>query len=383
MEYRELASLANIILNGQATEKDFINYIRWFKAFQKAEESYIEDEQLKEAALLAQIKMRIKSKAKRSRFDLKRRIAAIAAVITLFVGIGICTYVFNNNQQRAIYPSTAKLALKDVLPGSDKAVLFLSDGSKVDLCRFPIGNVTVDGHSRVTKVESGMLSYSTNNTTPTQKTTYNKLVTPIGGQYRIVLPDGTHAWLNASSSIKYPTVFSAKVRRVEVEGEVYFEVKHMSTTPFIVMAKGVQIKVLGTHFDVNTYADDDLIKTTLLKGAVVVRKSDFRKTLVPGQQASVREGENGITVQNVDAEAVISWTKGYLNLQTGNIKVFMAQLARWYNIEIIYKGQIPDCHLAGLINRNTPLSDIMVVLQAAGIDANYKDNTLIISSDSN
>lgn len=385
MDDQELFELTNKILDGEATLEETGRFVRWFDHFQQREDTVIVDEEVKEALLLARIQMKMKSKGRSGGHPsaaLSKWVAAAAVFIAVF-GLGALIYRQYTRPPSQRAASERTVPPEQIRPGQDQAVLFLANGQQIDLNHTSTASLKARSGAAIADVDSGQLVYEqTTQVNGQQAPQYNRLVTPRAGQYRLTLPDGTRAWLNAASSIRYPTAFAGAERHVEITGEVYFEVRHMATRPFMVSAGGVQIKVLGTHFDVNAYMDDGLIRTTLLEGAVDVQTGQENKILKPGQQASTDQATGPITVSSVDAAEVISWTRGLLHLNTGDIRAFMSQLSRWYNIEVVYLGQVPHCNLAGIISRSTPLSDVITVLQASGIQATFKQGRLMIASGS-
>lgn len=379
MQHQELVDLAGRILSGNATLEETGLYIRWFDHFQNEEDHLIEDEELKKALLHARIRMNIRRNAGNKLAVSLKKTVGIAAVLILALGLSGYLYKYYKELDGRASALQAVINLEDVQPGRNKAKLFLDDGRGIDLSQATVDNLKSQLGPYIQGVDSGRLVYQ--ETRSEQGAThYNRLVTPRGGRYQVILPDGTKAWLNAASSLRYPTAFNGSNRTVEVTGEVYFEVRHNATQPFIVIAKGAQVKVLGTHFDVNTYMDDCDIKTTLLEGSVNVSVRHISKKLVPGQQASIDQTTGKINIKKVDAAEVVSWTKGFLNLNTGDIRQFMNQLARWYNIEVVYMGVIPKSNMVGKINRSTPLTDVISVLNASGIRADFRKGRLIIGS---
>jgi len=384
MDDQELFELTNKILDGEATLEETGRFVRWFDHFQQREDTVIVDEELKEALLLARIQMKMKSKGRSGghlSVPLSKWVAA-AAVFIVVCGLGAFIYrQYTRPPSRQVVSAQRAVLPEQIRPGQDQAVLFLANGQQIDLNHTSTASLKARSGAAIADVDSGQLVYEqATDASQQQVPQYNRLVTPKAGQYRLTLPDGTRAWLNAASSIRYPTAFAGVERHVEITGEVYFEVRHMATRPFIVTAGDVQVKVLGTHFDVNAYMDDGLIRTTLLEGAVDVQTGQENKILKPGQQASTSQATGPITVSSVDAAEVISWTRGLLHLNTGDIRAFMSQLSRWYNIEVVYLGQVPHCNLEGIISRSTPLSDVITVLQASGIQATFKQGRLMIAS---
>ncbi len=269
----------------------------------------------------------------------------------------------------------------DIGPGGSKALLTLDDGSKIILEEAKMGTLATQGNTSIIKQESGLLAYdaSASISADDEIVGTNTITTPRGGEYQVILPDGTKAWLNAASSIKYPTAFKGKERVVEITGEVYLEVCKDKTKLFIVKVDGMtEIKVLGTHFNVNAYPDEGVIKTTLLEGSVqVTNPSGAPVTLSPGQQ-SVTDNQGRISVQNVDKEVFVAWKNGTFQFNSLSIDEIMRQISRWYKVEVIYESDKPQGFYSGVVSRNTNLSEVLNMLEISGIICKIDEERLIV-----
>ncbi|HEU4606521.1 MAG TPA: FecR domain-containing protein [Chitinophagaceae bacterium] len=253
----------------------------------------------------------------------------------------------------------------DIAPGGDKAVLTLADGSRVVLDSAANGALTRQGNVTVIKL-NGQLAYNKGGASQTE-VLYNTISTPRGGQYQLVLADGSKVWLNAASSLRFPTAFTGKERRVELKGEGYFEVAHDETRPFHVDVNDMDVQVLGTHFNINSYSDEDAVRTTLLEGAVKVSRGGKEQLLRPGQQAVIAEGSSEIALEkNQDMDRVISWKNGLFDFENDPLPVVMRQLSRWYDVEVKYMSAIPGGHYTGAIRRQANLSEVLKMLELAG-----------------
>jgi ferric-dicitrate binding protein FerR (iron transport regulator) len=200
---------------------------------------------------------------------------------------------------------------------------------------------------------------------------YNTISTPKGGQYQVTLSDGSKVWLNAASSLRFPATFSGKERKVELTGEGYFEVAHNKKMPFHVTVNDLDVEVLGTHFNINAYADESAIKTTLLEGSVKVVKGNETKIIEPGEQASVTTSEDEINVkQQVDLEQVVAWKNGIFQFERADIESVMRQISRWYDIDVDYHGRVSE-HFGGTISRDVNISDVLKMLEMTG-GVNFK-----------
>lgn len=311
------------------------------------------------------------------------RIAAAASVLLLLTAAG--WFMLSRSSKPDV--TTAAVIKNDVAPGGNKALLTLADGSTIVLDNAANGVVAEEGNATVVKLKNGQLVYKTDKEQAAGKAgevAYNTLSTPKGGEYKIVLPDGSEVWLNAESSITYPTAFNAKERKVQVTGEAYFEVAKLVTAkegkrvPFLVDIKNKktgsnmgQVQVLGTHFNINAYDDEKVVKTTLLEGKVkfvkttnVSTKDTASAILSPGEQAVVR---GDVQVKKVDVNNVMAWKNGVFHFENADIQTVMRQLSRWYDVEVVYKRDIEkDDPLFFEVKRNTNLSDVLKVLNLAG-----------------
>ncbi|SIO05300.1 FecR family protein [Chitinophaga niabensis] len=284
-----------------------------------------------------------------------RRIAA--AVTLLAMGGLLFMFVFPRKKQTNT-PILSQTVKQDVSPGTNRALLTLSDGSVVELDSLGNTIIPTQGSSSV-NVQGGQLVYGKGD----GEQVFNTLTTPRGAQYKIQLSDGTLVWLNAGSSLKYPTIFNNSERTVELQGEAYFEVAKDAQKVFHVKVNDMQVEVLGTHFNVSAYSEDNTINTTLLEGKVKI--SDH--ILHPGEQAQ-RASDGNISIKEVDVEEVVAWKNGLFIFQNADVKTIMQQLSRWYDIEITYEGTPRQMRLNGEVYRNYNLSQVLAVLGATGLE---------------
>ncbi len=266
---------------------------------------------------------------------------------------------------------------KTILPGSEKAILILSDGSQLVLDDSANGVLATQGASQIIKNNDGEISYA-NSINAAGKTIFNTMQTPRGGQYRLVLPDGTKVWLNAASSIRYPVVFDQKLRRVEVMGEVYFEVAHDNNHPFIVHAGKTSIQVLGTSFNINSYTDEPAQITTLVEGSVRIEKNSQFSLLRPGQQARISQN-NSIAVQDApDLEEVTAWKNGLFLFNGKDVRTIMRQISRWYDVEVAYQGEFNKETFSGLVSKASSIDKVLKILEAGGVHFKLDGKKLIV-----
>lgn len=256
----------------------------------------------------------------------------------------------------------------DVLPGVDKAILTLSDGSKIVLDDAKNEKIVEKAGLVISKTTDGQLLYKVSSTLPKSATiAYNTIATSKGNQYQVLLPDGTKVWLNAASSLKYPEVFTGNERKVILSGEAYFEVAKNKDMPFRVQSRNQDVQVLGTHFNINSYSDDQSIKTTLLEGAIKVSNANFSKILKPGEQSLVENNSLGNinVIKNIDVDGEIAWKKGLFSFNNVALKTILIQLERWYDIKIDYQS-IPDKRYNGMVPRKSNLSEVLNMLELTG-----------------
>jgi ferric-dicitrate binding protein FerR (iron transport regulator) len=266
--------------------------------------------------------------------------------------------------------------VKDVPPGSNRASLTLANGAVLLLDS--TANQVIQQGATTVRQQGGQLQYDVQGAAGA--TSYNTLATPRGGQFQVSLPDGTKVWLNAASSIKYPTAFTGAERKVEITGEAYLEVATLrgaagQKIPFKVMAgNACEIEVLGTHFNINTYTDEPAIKTTLLEGRVKVINrqapagNEASAILRPGQQAQVALRDAKIhVVDDCDTEQVIAWKNGAFSFDNKSLEEVMRQLARWYDIDVVYEGKPPAVTFVGEMGRDVHLSKVLVFLRESRV----------------
>jgi ferric-dicitrate binding protein FerR (iron transport regulator) len=319
------------------------------------------------------------------RLSLRRsyRWIAAAAVITAILAAG---YLFKAARQEAIPASVAPtkggiLVHGDLPPGGNKAVLTLGNGRQIVLNSADNGLLSTQGKTKVIKINKGLLTYrgASVNVVKAGEVSYNTVATPRGGFFEIVLPDGSKAWLNALSSIRFPTAFIGKERKVSITGEVYFEVAQNVSRPFEVSAGEMTITVLGTHFNIMAYQDESMVKATLLQGSVSVNAGKRSVLLKPGWQADLSQDGKVKLVKNSNVDEAVAWKNGVFWFQDDDVQSVMRQLSRWYDVDIDIVGEIND-RFTGSIPRNINFSKVFELLQRTG-SIHYKvENSRIIVS---
>lgn len=278
-----------------------------------------------------------------------------AAIVLLVVG----SLLFVDHRSK---PVESAPQLTDVPAGGNRAILTLADGSKIDLDDTHSGAVAMQEGVSISKTADGQLVYEVTRTNDLSSQLYNTIETPNGGQYQVRLPDGTRVWLNAASTLRYPASFHAgKERRVELSGEAYFEVAHNAKQPFIVSTNKQDVKVLGTRFNVNSYQDENVITTTLEEGSVQVSANGSSKIITPGEQ-TLFDGEQ-LVAQKADLTTALAWKNGRIYFRDADIESIMRQVARWYDVAVVYKSAVPAGKFNGGVSRKANLSEIMKILE--------------------
>jgi transmembrane sensor len=306
-----------------------------------------------------------------------------AAAIFLFAGCFIC-YNANTHHpvRQRVLAKRQKAVKNDAGPGGNKAVLTLANGSKINLSDVKNGVLASQGQTVLKKDKDGRIIYEAPGGNAVDSSAiFNTITIPRGGQFQVVLSDGSKVWLNSSSSITFPAVFSKSERKVTITGEVYFEVAKNKAKPFRVIAREQTVEVLGTHFNINAYSDEDALKTTLVEGSVKVTAGAQSVVLKPEQQASIAAGQAGrIRVTAVDTENVLAWTTGNFQFEKAEIPLIMREAARWYDVDIKYEGEMPKRRFTGSISRSVNLSELLKMLKYTGINFKIAGKTIVVTS---
>ncbi|WP_114936956.1 FecR family protein [Mucilaginibacter endophyticus] len=300
---------------------------------------------------------------------------AVAASIMLFISVG--AYLFIRSSHKA--NNFAANPYKRIVPGTNKATLTLANGTTISLDDAANGQIAKQAGVKITKTADGQIVYQADATGQDQAV-QNTVATPKGGQYKVILPDGTNVWLNASSSISYPTVFKGAERMVTLNGEGYFEVAKNKAMPFRVKSALQTIEVLGTHFNINAYADEAVVKTTLLEGSVKVISETSSTLIVPGEQAVInRQGNGVISKQQVNLDAEVAWKNGVFSFADEDIREVMRQVSRWYDIDVVYEGDMPTEKFFGEISRSSNLADVFKILELNNMKFTVEGKTVTVS----
>lgn len=383
MTKKELFDIIDRVLEGKGTTREEEMLVNFLGSFQQDELTWNEPEWGSkkdfEAGMAGRIKQAVAQQQReipvsempgnvRKGYFIRRWWVAASVLFAMLVG----AYWWMSYNNTPTTPAVAGVSLP-VVPGRNGAVLTLADGSKVLLDSIQEAVVALQGGATASVVNGELVYEGTGN-----EVVYNTMTTPKGRQFNMTLADGTRVWLNAASSIRYPTVFSGKERRVEMSGEAYFEVAKNATMPFKVLANDLaEIEVLGTHFNLNAYENEASINTTLLEGSVKVNGTTIR----PGQQAQVvaTDPKQTKVVQRADIEEVMAWKNGIFRFQDADLQQVMKHLERWYDIEVKYEGSVPGIHLKGKMDRGVALEDVMRFLADYNIATRLENRTLVIS----
>ncbi|WP_269223269.1 FecR family protein [Flavobacterium sp. IMCC34518] len=282
----------------------------------------------------------------------------VAASIVLVMGLGYVA--FNRNK---VSTAIANIDKNVIMPGRSGAILTLGDGSQIVLDSVANGVLANQSNTAVAKKDGEIIYTEGSNA----RGVINKMMTPRGRQFKLELSDGTKVWLNASSSISFPTAFAANERKVSIVGEVYFEVTKDKHRPFKVTVNDVEVQVLGTHFNVNGYDDEGEIKTSLIEGSVLVGKKDQKVLLKPGQQANIKKS-GGVKVKALDNfDEVLAWKNGMFHFDNASLETVLRQISRWYDVDVVMDKGVVSRNFEGEINRDLELSQVLKILEGNNV----------------
>ncbi|WP_207427590.1 FecR family protein [Pedobacter sp. SYSU D00535] len=367
MTEQEYLKLAKKYLAGEASPEEYELLRRHNENFQLSEDDWTPEMGEKEL---------IYQQLTESVFDgveagLQRRklwtsYGRIAAVLLVFLAVGIVFWMRKGAASAEIAKAPAKG--EKIKPAGNVAYLTLSDGSKVSLGEGE-AKLGIEHGIQLKKGADGLLLYDLSHANPEirdSEPVYNTLTTPKGAHYRLILADGTKVWLNASSSITFPVTFSGDTRDVELSGEAYFEVVENKHKPFTVKTKRTEVKVLGTHFNVSAYADDPITRTTLLEGSVQLKHGTQAALLLPGQKGEVAEGNPALRVAKADLQEAVGWKNGLFIFRDENIVEVMKKVARWYDVQVEFEGNVKTKAFGGTVSRFKDITEILDLMQLAG-----------------
>ncbi|GAA4311892.1 DUF4974 domain-containing protein [Mucilaginibacter gynuensis] len=288
---------------------------------------------------------------------------AVAASVLVFCSIA--GYFMLNKKH---HEQTVQTAV-DINPGGNKAVLTLANGKKIVLDDIAKGEIAKQGSVSISKTADGRIVYTAAAGDATGEISQNVFSTPKGGQYQVVLPDGTTVLLNAASSLTYPSAFTGNQRLVTLTGEAYFEVTKNKAMPFRVKTGLQTVEVLGTHFNINAYPDESVITTTLAEGSVKVSVPYQSVIIIPGQQAVAgKTAVATIAKHTIDLDKELAWKNGVFSFENDDIRSVMRQIARWYDVNVAYEGVFPADGFNGEISRDSKLSEVIKILEYNNVD---------------
>lgn len=398
LNQQEFLRLVNKYLAGNATGDETARLLKYYDGLQHAsnwDETKLGNRVEMEEKLWEKIVAKIGRHTSFSVRPLYKRTWFKAAAILI---VGTAFFAWLHNKQGA----SASLAKREVQPAGipyRETTLLLSNGVAIPLDAAANG-VLATLENTVVKKENNKLLFEVNGkniSEPNDASAYNYLITPKGHQFEIVLADGSRVWLNAASSLGFPAAFSGRARRVEIKGEAYFEVAKDKAKPFNVYASAIEnnegkaalVEVLGTHFNVNAYVDETSLKTTLLEGSVKISPVNtghatpgMASVLSPGQQAQVfsQSSSKEMQIAAVDVTEAVAWTKNQFDFNNAGLPFIMRQLARWYNVEVEYKGRVPQRNFSGTINRAATLQTVLKILEQSDVHFRVEGNRIVMKS---
>ncbi|MFD1628338.1 FecR family protein [Pseudopedobacter beijingensis] len=370
MEKNRLLYLIERSQKGTATPAEILELEDFYERFENKPGYLVKLDDTQKKAYKELIFSRIQAKTHKQPLKLykNRLLKGLRMAASVFIVCGIAYYTYQLNKNISTNEKT--LIVKQDSSARNKAILTLANGQKIVLTDAKIGVLSDEAGVAISKTSEGEIVYTYKNSAD-QQYAVNKIETPRGEKYQIRLPDGTKVWLNAASSLRYPSAFTGKERKVKLSGEAYFEVAVNKTKPFKVETTNQTIEVLGTHFNINSYSDESWTKTTLLEGSVKVSRNERSVTLKPGQQAFTDANTVDIQTSVVDTEEILAWKNGYFLFENADIRYIMKNLSRWYNIEVQYEGDITKQKFGGAFQQSASLEELLKYLESYG-DVHFK-----------
>lgn len=305
---------------------------------------------------------------------------AAAASVLFILGTGVYYLFFHKPPKEIAKTNIPAPVLKNDIaaPKGTKTTLTLASGQVITLDSMQNGAIATQGGSNVSKLDSAQLAYNSLDEKPTE-VLHNTLSTARGGRTTVVLADGSKVWLNALSSLKFPTAFIGTDREVELTGEAYFEIAKNPKMPFHVNMGGSRVEVLGTHFNVMAYDNEKEIKTTLLEGSIKITKDKESKLLKPGEQAVISKTNGDVQVQrDVDTDEAVAWKNGLFQFNSLDVESIMRQISRWYDVDVSYQGKIAGDHFTGVVSRSGNVSEVLKIMEQANIHFTIQGNKITV-----
>jgi transmembrane sensor len=364
MKNKEAKDLIQKFKNSQTTDEEENKLKYWLHNLNEDKASDLSEIELEQAG--EEVWNRIPLQGNRKQISFYQPWFAAAAIILMMLSIGRYFYLTNRENKKPVQ----QVAVNPIMPGGNKAILTLANGKKIILNSAADGELAKQSGMTIKKTAAGRIVYTVTANTgdANAPVTYNTIETPIGGQYEVVLSDGSLVWLNAATKLRFPTKFIGGERKVELSGEGYFEIEHNKAMPFKVLSRQQEITVLGTHFNVSNYADEPVVKTVLLQGSVkvtLVNKENTSALLKPGQQATLMA--NNFTVSKTDTTAAVAWKNGLFRFDDEELGSIMRKVSRWYNVRIIYDDdKLKEETFGGVIQRFSNVTDLLKMLESVG-----------------
>lgn len=350
MQHEKAKKLLDKFENGTISDSESAILENWYLDWPDSGHKNLSEAEI--SAELEKIRASLPDLVQAKRIPLFPRFIAAASILIAIAAGGY--YWIANQSSNDLITST-----KNIHPGTNLATLTLANGQIIQLNSAKVGSLSTEGNTIIKKAEDGTIIYNIRSTEPEGKIGINTISTPKGGQYKIILADGTSVWLNADSYLRFPSSFTGNQRRVELSGEAYFEVTKDQKKPFIVASKTQTVEVLGTHFDISCYPEEALSRTTLLEGSV---KLNDKVILKPGEQSRIRGNE--VSVVPVDVTNAVAWTEGKFSFENENIKDIMRVISRWYDVEIFYQGEITHQEFSGSVSRSDNIAKVLDLLES-------------------
>lgn len=310
---------------------------------------------------------------------LYKRISIAASLVVLF-SISLYFYSTRKNTVQSTQIVDHKKTIKEnALQNSNKAILTLANGRQINLNDAERGELSKLGKTSIHKIAEGQIAYG-NKTANNDVVEYHTMTIPKGGKYNLILADGTKVCLNAASSIRFPTAFTGKERNVELSGEAYFEVAKHKDKPFNVRINGINVQVLGTHFNISAYKDDDFVNTTLIEGLIRINKGSSSTLLKPGYQAIIEEKSDHITLSKADVNAAMAWKNGYFVFSHEDITTVMKKISRWYDIDVEYHQTKIKTNqwFSGTFDRSKSIEELLGYLEKLGAASFTKSGRRVV-----
>lgn len=365
--------------NAGTASQDEVAFLEAYYNLFESNDAYLNNEY--EGRIKEMVKLKIDRQLNRKSESIKAPFLryAAAAVVLLSIAAGVYYNFYTDSSAK-----TELVSAKDRAPGRTKATLTLANGKVIELDEGGAGKIAEDGGMSILNTPEGKIIYvgmDSDSKVKAESQVLNTVATPKGGQYQLVLADGTRVWLNSASSITYSTSFGQQERTVVLQGEAYFEVAKVKSSIFKVKTANQLIEVLGTHFNVNAYQDESSTVTTLMEGAVKLSAGASSKVLQPGQQAKVEVDSKGITlVSAANVDKAIAWKNGLFSFENEDLKTIMRQISRWYDVDVIYSGPMPQEKFFGEISRNTKLSEVCKILELNNLNFAIEARSIKVSA---